>query len=106
MTIGLQTMSSVSGCWRAHLALLGSQSHVDQPTPNPADAADQKRLAGPPRSEPKLLLTRLEAAKSLSMSLSSFERHVQPHIALIYGGRRPLVPVKQLEAWIARRTDV
>lgn len=49
----------------------------------------------------KLLLTRTEAAESLSMSLRAFEQYVQPHLALIRRGRMRLVPVTELERWIA-----
>lgn len=48
----------------------------------------------------KLLLTRVEAAESLSMSLRSFEQYVQPHLALVRRGRMRLVPAKELERWV------
>lgn len=48
----------------------------------------------------KLLLTRREAAASLSMSLDHFERHVQPHLSLVRSGRLRLVPAAELERWV------
>lgn len=52
----------------------------------------------------KKLLTRDEAAFRLSMSLTTFERLVQPDLLLVRtssGSRaRPLVPVSELDRWI------
>jgi hypothetical protein len=53
----------------------------------------------------RLCLTRTEAAQSLGISLRSFERYVQPHLALIRRGRMRLVPVKELERWVAKNQD-
>jgi hypothetical protein len=49
----------------------------------------------------KLALTKPEAAAALSMSVDSFERYVQPDLKLVRRGRIVLVPVRELEAWIA-----
>lgn len=51
-------------------------------------------------TEPKAL-TRKEAAKCLSMSLDSFERHVQPDVRLVRRGSLRLVPVNELDRWLA-----
>ena len=51
---------------------------------------------------PRLALTREEAAAALGVSLSHFERHVQPELKLIYSGSARLVPIHELEAWAAR----
>jgi hypothetical protein len=48
----------------------------------------------------RLALTRAEAAASLSMSIDSFERYVQPDLKLIRPSRLVLVPVRELERWI------
>jgi excisionase family DNA binding protein len=56
---------------------------------------------------PRLALTREEAARSLGVSLDSFERYIQADLKLIRRGRLRLVPVAELERWInenARRT--
>jgi hypothetical protein len=44
-----------------------------------------------------LAVSRREAAAMLGLSLSSFERHVQPFLRLAYVGRLRLVPVVELE---------
>ncbi len=48
-----------------------------------------------------VLIKRRQAAQLLSMSLDTFERHVQPEIRLVRrGARLKLVPVAELVAWI------
>jgi excisionase family DNA binding protein len=49
----------------------------------------------------RLALTRAEAAKSLGMSVDSFERHVQAELRLIRRGRLRLVPIVELERWLS-----
>lgn len=56
----------------------------------------------PQRSVPRLLLTRQEAAELLGMSLRSFERHVQPHVACVYIGQLRQYRPADLERWIAK----
>jgi hypothetical protein len=51
------------------------------------------------RPVPRLLLSRREAARALGMSLSQFQRHVQPSVRCIYSGQLRLYPVKDLERW-------
>jgi excisionase family DNA binding protein len=58
-------------------------------------------LLGSAIAPPRLALTREEAARSLGVSLDSFERWIQPDLRLIRRGRLRLVPVSELEAWIA-----
>lgn len=45
----------------------------------------------------KLLYTRREAAAMLSMSLSHFQRHVQPYLRCVYSGQLRLYPRQELE---------
>lgn len=52
----------------------------------------------------RLALTRREAAAALGVSLTAFEQHVQPHLALIKVGRKLLVPVRELERWLENAT--
>ena len=52
-----------------------------------------------PRSVPRLLLTRKEAAAALGMSLRHFQRHVQPHLPCVYSGQLRLYPLRDLERW-------
>jgi hypothetical protein len=48
---------------------------------------------------PRIALTREEAAAALGMSLSHFERHVQPELRLIRSGSVRVVPVREIERW-------
>ena len=49
----------------------------------------------------RLALTRAEAADALGISVDHFERHIQPDLRLIRSGRLVLVPLADLEKWIA-----
>ena len=51
---------------------------------------------------PRVALTREEAAAALGVSLSHFERHIQPALRLIYSGSARLVPMRELQAWADR----
>lgn len=50
---------------------------------------------------PRVLLSRTEAAGALGMSLSHFQRHVQPKLACVYVGQLRLFRVSDLETWAA-----
>lgn len=52
-----------------------------------------------------LAMTRSDAAAALGMSLTSFEQYVQPHIGLVRKGRLRVVPVAELERWVAENTE-
>ena len=54
---------------------------------------------------PRLALTREEAAAALSMSLDSFERHVQPSIRMCRLGRMRRVPVRELDRWLEENSE-
>jgi excisionase family DNA binding protein len=54
---------------------------------------------------PRIALTREEAAGALGVSLDSFERYIQPDLRLIRRGRLRLVPVAELEAWVAENAE-
>lgn len=47
----------------------------------------------------RLLLTRREAAEALGMSLSHFQRHVQPYLRCVYCGRLRLYIPEDLGRW-------
>jgi excisionase family DNA binding protein len=55
-----------------------------------------------PREIPRYTLTRVEAARSLGISLDSFEEYVQGELRLVRVGRLVLVPVAELERWVAQ----
>jgi hypothetical protein len=50
-----------------------------------------------------LALSRREAAAALGMSLSHFQRHVQPHLRCVYSGGLRLYPIAELERWLAEQ---
>jgi hypothetical protein len=51
------------------------------------------------RPQPRLLLTKQEAASSLGMSVRHFERHVQASLRCVYSGQLTLYPLRDLERW-------
>jgi hypothetical protein len=51
------------------------------------------------RPQPRLLLSKREAASSLGMSVRHFERHVQAHLRCVRSGQLTLYPVRDLERW-------
>jgi len=51
---------------------------------------------------PRFLLTRREAAEALGMSLSHFQRHVQPHLPCVYSGQLRLYRPRELTRWADR----
>jgi hypothetical protein len=55
---------------------------------------------------PRLALTVPEAATAIGISRDSFDRYVAPDLRLIRKGRLVLVPVRELESWIAREAAV
>jgi hypothetical protein len=54
---------------------------------------------------PRLALSREEAAAALGMSVDSFERHVQPTVAMCRLGRMRLVPVSELARWLEQNAQ-
>jgi hypothetical protein len=58
-----------------------------------------------PAPVPRIVLSRPEAAASLSMSLDSFERYVQPDLKLIRRGKLRLVPVTELQRWAGENAE-
>jgi hypothetical protein len=55
--------------------------------------------APPPLPGSRVLLTRREAAAALGMSLSHFQRHVQPFLPCVYSGQLRLYRPADLERW-------
>ncbi len=58
-----------------------------------------------PAGVPRVALSRQEAARSLGMSLDSFERHVQPELKLIRRGKLRLIPLVELERWAIENAE-
>jgi hypothetical protein len=61
----------------------------------------------PVRTAPveRVCLTRQEAAAALGISLDSFERHIQPELALVRRGRLTLVAIAELRRWADRASE-
>jgi hypothetical protein len=55
-----------------------------------------------PSGQPPLLLTRQQAATTLAMSLSHFERYVQPHVPVVRSGQLRLYRPSDLKHWADR----
>ena len=51
---------------------------------------------------PSLALSKTEAAKALGLSFDHFAENVYPELRVVRCGRRILVPVRELEAWLDR----
>jgi hypothetical protein len=55
--------------------------------------------AAPDSTVARMLLSRREAAAALGMSLSHFQRHVQPYVRCVYSGQLRLYRPRDLERW-------
>jgi excisionase family DNA binding protein len=58
------------------------------------------RLLAQPRA-PRLAVELTEAAAALGVSKKFFDQHVRHELRLVRRGRRVLVPVRELERWLA-----
>jgi excisionase family DNA binding protein len=61
---------------------------------------DLARLLAQPRA-PRLALELMEAAAALGVSKKFFDEHVRHELRLVRRGRKVLVPVRELERWLA-----
>lgn len=50
----------------------------------------------------RVTYTRQEAAEAMGCSLAHFRRHIQPELRVVRSGRKVLVPVEELHAWVDR----
>jgi hypothetical protein len=55
------------------------------------------------RQVPRTLLSRKEAAESMGMSLSTWERRVQPDVRVVVAGQLVLVAPRELDRWARDR---
>jgi len=55
---------------------------------------------------PRLGLTIEEAAEAVGMSESSFKRHVQPELRMVRRGSLRIVPVPEIERWLAENASL
>jgi AraC-like DNA-binding protein len=52
-----------------------------------------------PTALKRFLYTREESARALGMSLSHFQRHVQPYLKCVYSGQLRLYRPEELKLW-------
>jgi excisionase family DNA binding protein len=58
-----------------------------------------------PAPVPRVALSIEEACASLGVSWDTWAEHVAPHVGFVRIGRRKLVPVRELEAWLAAEAE-
>ena len=54
---------------------------------------------------PRLAFQRREAAAALGLSVDSFDRHVRPHLRVVYVGELRLWPLEELTRWVRENTQ-
>jgi hypothetical protein len=59
-----------------------------------------------PVSVPRIALTPAEAAAAIGVGPDFFDENVAPHLRLIRRGRKRLVPVSELERWVAESAEL
>ena len=62
-------------------------------------------LAARATSPPRIALTKAEAATAIGVSVDFLEAHVLADLAVVRRGRKVLVPVAELERWVAERAN-
>ena len=55
---------------------------------------------------PRLALSIEEACAALGISWDLFDQHVRPHVRMVRLGRRQLVPVAELQRWLAENAEL
>jgi hypothetical protein len=56
-------------------------------------------------STPALALSVEQAAAALSIGWDAFHEHVEPELRIVRLGRRKLIPVSELEKWLADHAE-
>src|SRR4051812_8731464 len=82
---------------------IGSGGSGDSPLPPDRPQAvleDIARLLST-LSAPRLALELTEAAKTLGVSKKFFDEHIRHEMRVVRRGRKVLVPVRELERWLA-----
>ena len=54
---------------------------------------------------PRLALSPEEAATVLGVSRDYFDTHIAPELRIVRRGRRKLVPLRELDAWLDREAN-
>lgn len=58
-----------------------------------------------PASIPRIALTPSEAAAAIGVGPDFFDANVAPQLRLIRRGRKRLIPVRELERWVAENAE-
>lgn len=67
-----------------------------------AGRRQRERLSRPaPNRVPRLALSKTEAAEALGVFVDFFDEHVASELRMVRRGRRRLIPVRELERWLA-----
>jgi excisionase family DNA binding protein len=54
---------------------------------------------------PTLALSVEQACEALGVSWDTWRAHIEPDVRLVRVGRRKLIPVSELQAWLDRRAE-
>jgi excisionase family DNA binding protein len=57
------------------------------------------------RSAPALALSVEQACEALGVSWDTWRAHIEPDVRLVRVGRRKLIPVSELQAWLDRHAE-
>ena len=57
------------------------------------------------QSPPTLALSVEQACQALGVSWDTWRAHVEPDVRLVRLGRRKLIPVSELQAWLDRHAE-
>jgi excisionase family DNA binding protein len=62
-------------------------------------------LADRKQSAPALALSVERACEALGVSWDTWRAHIEPDVRLVRLGRRKLIPVSELQAWLDRHAE-
>ena len=62
-------------------------------------------LTAQKRSAPTLALSVEQACEALGVSWDTWRAHIEPDVRLVRLGRRKLIPVSELQAWLDRHAE-
>ena len=66
---------------------------------------DKKNVTQKPASTmARLALSPDEAARALGVSRDFFDKHIAPELRIVRRGRRKLIPIRELERWLAEES--
>ncbi len=62
-------------------------------------------LSAQKRGPPTLALSVEQACEALGVSWDTWRAHIEPDVRLVRLGRRKLIPVSELQAWLDRHAE-